>query len=561
LESDSVVITRVHIENYRSIKQLDFYPRQYTVLVGENNAGKSNILKSLNLVLGETWPSERSFSDEDFFGHDTNNDIVIQVYFDSYWDEWRNKHKMTVAGFELRCHALQRRSGKKLRGELTVSYCCISDKGKLCEYPAEAGGYKGLWLPLRVSSEYRERLPFIYVGVLREYDKQNPSSRWSVLRKLLNEVNLEFLQDSKEVNVPQPDGSKAKMTRRRAFESAVKDAYKYLRTDKFVELETKLAQNVIDQMGVEPGEGSISLHFEAHDPTHAYKSLQLYVDQLGIASPATEVGAGLQSAIVVGIFRTYEEMKREGAIFAIEEPEVFLHPQKARYFEAVLQRIAQSGNQVLLSTHSPVFVRIHQPESVALVRRSAKGGTVVKHATKVELAENERKALRLLTEFDAQRDELFFARKVIFVEGNTEKVALPLAFEALGIDINKLGISVVECGGKTKLPLFMRVAEALEIPYVVLADNDICEIKPEWGEQRKKQEEADNAKHRTWNKEIEKACLKGKLFWLSPNFEAVLGLPANESEKIDRAIAMFIAIKKENIPGVLLAPIEALLKF
>jgi putative ATP-dependent endonuclease of OLD family len=126
-----------------------------------------------------------------------------------------------------------------------------------------------------------------------------------------------------------------------------------------------------------------------------------------------------------------------------------------------------------------VFVRIHQPESVALVRRSAKEGTVIKQATKVELAENERKALRLLTEFDAQHDELFFARKVIFVKGNTEKVALPLTFESIGVDINRLGISVVECGGKTTLPLFMRVAEALEIPYVVLADDDFREIKPE----------------------------------------------------------------------------------
>ena len=555
-----MAILRVHIENFRSVKTLDFAPGRYAVLIGENNAGKSNVLKALNLALGEAWPTERSFSEEDFFGHDTQHDIVIQVFFDDTWDEWRNNHKMTVAGFELRCHALQRRSAKKLRGELTVSYGCISASGKKCEYPAEAGKYKGAWLPLRVSAEYRERFPFIYVGVLREYDKQNPSSRWSVLRKLLNDVNLEFLQDTSPVTVVQSDGSKVKSTRRQAFESAVKDAYKYLRTEKFVELEKRLAENVIDQMGVEPDEGSISLHFETHDPTHAYKSLQLYVDQLGISSAAAEVGAGLQSAIVVGIFRTYEELNREGATFAIEEPEVFLHPQKARYFEGVLQRIAEGGNQVLLSTHSPVFVRIHQPESVALVRRSAKEGTVIKQATRVALAENERKALRLATEFDTQRNELFFARKVMFVEGNTEKVALALAFVAMGVDINRLGISVVECGGKTKLPLFVRVAEALDIQYVVVADDDIREIKAEWTESRKNQEESENAKHRRWNKDIENASSKGKLFWLSPNFEAVLGLPQNDREKIDQAVAKFEQMKKEDVPAVLLAPMEALLK-
>lgn len=47
-------ISRIYIENYRSIKKLDFLPGNYCVLVGENNAGKSNILKAVNLVLGET---------------------------------------------------------------------------------------------------------------------------------------------------------------------------------------------------------------------------------------------------------------------------------------------------------------------------------------------------------------------------------------------------------------------------------------------------------------------------------------------------------------------------
>jgi putative ATP-dependent endonuclease of OLD family len=412
LATKSMQIKRVHIENFRSIKALDFDPGSYAVLIGENNAGKSNVLRAINLVLGENWPSERSFSEEDFFNQDTSQDIVIQVFFDSPWEEWRNKFKITVAGFELKCHALQKKSGKKLRGELTTDFGCIDENGKACKYPADTGQYKGMWLPLRVSSEYRERLPFIYVGVLREYDKQNPTSRWSVLRKLLNEINTEFTNDKKPIEVTRLDGTKVKVSRREAFESAVKDAYKYLRTEKFIDLEKRLAANVIDQMGVEPGESDVSLHFESHDPTHAFKSLQLYVDQLGISSPAAEVGAGLQSAIVVGIFRTYEELKKEGAVFAIEEPEVFLHPQKARYFQNVLQKIAEADNQVLVTTHSPIFVQLHNPEAIALVRRTNDAGTTIKQSKKVDLVGPDRQVLRLLTEFDAQRNELFFARKV-----------------------------------------------------------------------------------------------------------------------------------------------------
>lgn len=103
-------IARVHIENYRSIKQLDFSPNNYCALIGENNAGKSNILKAINLVLGETWPTDRTFTEEDFNDYNTENDIVIQIYFDSTIDEWRNNCKCEIAGFELRGKAYKTQS-------------------------------------------------------------------------------------------------------------------------------------------------------------------------------------------------------------------------------------------------------------------------------------------------------------------------------------------------------------------------------------------------------------------------------------------------------------------
>ncbi len=75
-------IERVRIENFRSIKTLDFEPGPYCVLIGENNSGKSNILRALNLALGETWPSERSFSEEDFYKQDTALKIPFVVLAD-----------------------------------------------------------------------------------------------------------------------------------------------------------------------------------------------------------------------------------------------------------------------------------------------------------------------------------------------------------------------------------------------------------------------------------------------------------------------------------------------
>ena len=556
-------VARLHIENFRSIRSLDFEPGGHCVLIGENNAGKSNVLRAIGLVLGDTWPSERSFSEDDFFNRDTDKDIVIQVFFDSTWEDWQNNHEAEIAGFELRCKAYKRKVGDKPAGTLKVDYYCIDAEGKVVAHPDSAfqkgQQFKGRWLPRRVSSEFRDKVPFIYVDVLREYDRQTPSSRWSVLRRLFSEVNTAFLHDKKEVTVRLPDGSKTKMTRKAAFESTVREAYQYLRTDLFDDIEKRLRTNALQQMGIDESDGDVSLSFQAHDPTNAYKSLDLFVSQLGVETSASEVGAGLQSAIVVAIFRTYEELKKAGAIFAIEEPEVFLHPQKARYFASILRSLADGENQVFLTTHSPVFVQVHEPESVAVVQRTKENGTLVHSAERVDLAPDQRKELRLLTEFDAQRNELFFARKVLFVEGNTEKVALPLALRALGVDVNREGISIIECGGKTKIPLFVRVARALRIPHVVLADDDLYPIDPAWSEARMREEEAKQAKHRRWNRDITDVASAGSVHFLSPNFERALGLSGDESIKVDQALSRFRDCTAESFPPELRAVLDALL--
>jgi predicted ATP-dependent endonuclease of OLD family len=548
-------IKRIHIENFRSIKTLDFDPPAYCVLIGENNSGKSNILRALNLALGETWPTERSFSEEDFHNQDTTQDIVIQVFFNETIEEWRNNCKMQIGGVELRCKAYKRRVKEKPAGTLTTDYCCIQPDGKQAQYPSEplqkGIQHRGQWLPQRVSRDLRDRLPFIYVGVQRDYDRQAPGSRWSVLRRLLNEVNTEFLNDRKEIKVRRPDGTFERMTRRLAFESAVKDAYQYLRTEQFVRIEERLAANAMEQMGLDPGTDKVELHFESHDPTNAFRSLQLYVEQIGITSAAGEVGAGLQSAIVVAIFRTYEELKREGAVFALEEPEVFLHPHRARYFAAVLRSLTEKGNQVFVTTHSPIFVALDQPETVALVRRTEVAGTTVRQTSKVALAADDRRALRLLTEFDTQRNELFFARCVLLAEGATEKVALPLVARALGHDVNRLGISVVEVGGKTKLPLFAGVCAALGIPFVVLADHDVKIVDASSSAAHQTEERERNTQHERWNADIEKACPAGALFWMKPDFETELGLPHAGAEKIDRALERFSGVTETGVPDAL----------
>ena len=172
-------------------------------------------------------------------------------------------------------------------------------------------------------------------------------------------------------------------------------------------------------------------------------------------------------ALVRGLEACGEEV--EGAVFAIEEPELFLAPQGHRYLYRLIHRLAARGNQVFFTTHSPGLLSVAALEEVNLVRRDELGVTTIERLHAVEVDDT----FRALCEFDAERAELFFSRAAILVEGMTEKMTLPFVFQALGHDVDREQISIVECGGKSNLPLFAEICQRARVPCVVVHDSDV----------------------------------------------------------------------------------------
>ena len=79
-------IKYIHITNYRSIGDETVVLRMPDdaplVLVGPNNAGKSNIATAVDLVLGERWPGNDDPQDHEFHNRDTSVPISIEIEFD-----------------------------------------------------------------------------------------------------------------------------------------------------------------------------------------------------------------------------------------------------------------------------------------------------------------------------------------------------------------------------------------------------------------------------------------------------------------------------------------------
>ncbi len=225
---------------------------------------------------------------------------------------------------------------------------------------------------------------------------------------------------------------------------------------------------------------TISLDDRAGAPPVAHFPAELRAGRLVSGSPqraAVSIRESIRKALEsapaprVALVRGLEACvaEAEGVVFAIEEPELFLAPHGHRYLYRLIRRLAERGNQVFFTTHAPGLLNVAALEDVNLVSRDELGVTSVERLAAIDVDDT----FRALCEFDAERAELFFSRAAILVEGMTEKMTLPFVFRALGHDADREQISIVECGGKANLPLFVEICKRARVPYVVLHDSDL----------------------------------------------------------------------------------------
>jgi hypothetical protein len=236
-------------------------------------------------------------------------------------------------------------------------------------------------------------------------------------------------------------------------------------------------------------------------------------------SPALALLHGIESCCTSGV---------SGVVLLVEEPELYLRPQAQRYLYRLLRRFADGGNQVLYSTHAPAFLNVARLEELALIEHHSSEGTRIVQPAPLPAT----KDFRALSEFDTERSELFLARAALLVEGRTEKIVFPFVFEALGRDPDREAISIVECGGKGNLPLFIRICQATGIPYVVVHDRDAEPGRePIPGERER-------------NELIAELAGAERTIVLEPDFEGIAGLRGH-SHKPERALERFRTARAE----------------
>jgi predicted ATP-dependent endonuclease of OLD family len=266
------------------------------------------------------------------------------------------------------------------------------------------------------------------------------------------------------------------------------------------------------------------------------------------ASPAADAVHGLiREALArtptprVALVRALEACANvtSGVVFAIEEPELFLAPQAHRYLRRLIRRVAERSNQIFFTTHAPGLLSVAALDEVNLVARDELGVTTVEPLQPVDVDD----AFRVRCEFDAERAELFLSRAAILVEGMTEKIVFPHVFRALGHDVDREQISIVECGGKSNLPLFVEICKRARVPYVVVHDSDRRPDRPLVPAERK------------LNALIRRRAGVERTVVLEPDFEGVTGFFAKD-HKPERAWRHLADARPDQLPEPLVRAVR-----
>lgn len=219
-----------------------------------------------------------------------------------------------------------------------------------------------------------------------------------------------------------------------------------------------------------------SVRFRMPEPRHALRAMleSAVIESHGAVDvPVSERGTGFQSALVLGILR-YVASKEAGAggnvMFAIEEPEAFLHPQTQRAMAKIIADISQDA-QILLTTHSSVLVDSFNIRQIARLGLDPDGLECEWRRPDLQSSD----AGRLTRYCSAANSELVFANAVIFVEGEGDLGVVEKLLErtcAFPGGHYALGITVIETTGLTTMRYLVQLAELLGVRSYVVSDRD-----------------------------------------------------------------------------------------
>lgn len=502
----SLFISRVVIKNFRNFKNVDVCLGHKQIIIGENNVGKTNFLRALQLVLDPTLSDEDRMLQEADFNDSIKNpmenkeEILIEIFIDNY-----DKNKTILAVFQ--DATVMTEDGKEVL-KFTYRFFPYINEGGVAEYQYNI--YKGNDETKKFGSYERKYLNIKVVKALRDVEGEMRNSRTSPIQKMLKNYAIDK-QDLEHI-----------------AEEYRKNGEKILNLDELVDL----TNNINKRFGMVLGNNDFDVSLRAMEinPAKVLSSLKLLMAQRN----TTEISLGLNNILYISMILqllqdktipslikaekymelssikggkilkdTYEKSKNGNyflnddiseiqqdklytfmsenmpiskgvTILAIEEPEAHLHPVNQRLiYRDVIQN---SSNSVLLTTHSTHITAIAPIDSIVHLQDDREGGTVIHATATMPMCDGE--FLDVERYLDVKRGGIYLGKAVILVEGIAEEYLIPRFADLLGKPLDEKGIIVcnINC---TNFTPYVKLLRSLDIPYAVITDGDYYYVNEE----------------------------------------------------------------------------------
>lgn len=521
-------IENIIIKNYRSLKNIEINPRNILALVGQNNSGKSNILKALQLFFES---STKYVDDECFYDHKTSNPIKILISFSNLtpWEieqfkPWMNDKKLIIekevvkqgeGSYTFNNYAILKvpkiewLQKNKINGKSITKWWKDKEELKFnglnfLDYVGttkpNVGDWKEAaknfikdhdeeieWKEVKVSNPkgysgvLKGSLPeFIYIPAVRDITDETKVAKTNPFGQLINSV-LEKISEERKILIS---------TKLSEIESILNRGENYERIEEIKSIETKLNKLLDEIMDCD-----VEIEMNMPKINDVFGGAKLYAND-GIRTAIETKGHGLQRAMIFTILRAYSEFanlqtagkkaSEKSVLFAIEEPELYLHPQAQRTLMSVIREIASGKDQVIYTTHSSLFVNISFFDEICIMRKKTKQGKTFSNPTQllIKQLKDDLKARKGVSAsemgireqyshvFNPMINEGFFANKVVIVEGPSEQYLLPIVADTVDYNLDKNNVSVIHADGKGQMDRLLRIFNGFKIPTFLWFDGD-----------------------------------------------------------------------------------------
>ena len=465
-----ISLTNIRVNNFRSLENIDLTINKTNIIIGQNNSGKSNLLKAINVALGNV----RDISESDIFISSEERisnakiatiDILLKPV------DLEENFQKTFSDFWISVFTDAWITTDETNGDFVGIRTIL-------QYDIRKDDYVIVKKPIQ---EWNESIETCMIGAKKSFGNDMTDS----LTSFYMDAHRDAVEDIK---------NKKSFFGKATSQSDLSDELTSELEGQLNHINSEIIRNIpalqqtnqrMSSIGKTMGSstGIVEIEPLSRKISDLHKGMDIvYKDGTAAQFSISQHGMGTRSWISFLTLGAYVDWHNEKTkqdddeaenytMLTMEEPEAHLHPQAQRQ---LYSQISEFDGQKIISTHSPSVLAQAELRDIIYINKQ-QGKTSAKHFNVNQYNPEELK--RIEREVINTRGELLFSNAVVLCEGITEEQALPVYFkEYFGVEAICCGVNIIGIGGQN-YKTFLNLIKDLYIPWLIFSDGETATKK------------------------------------------------------------------------------------